>query len=246
MTIDWKYDRNNDDMIASYKGMTLRAVREQSPENPFEDWDCNWPIIVRSSDRHSRNDVYDRRKGVSIDEPLLRFSDDLLVHMQHRIAIVLGTTIRQLTEDHDDENRSTNYCRDADLLRDGFNEELSCMTGSNQFAAWCGLYGLLGIPALLSGTNGYCQGDHAQVLVVATPEACVELGATAPTVEQLEDTVALYAAWAWNDVYGYVIEDQDGDQLASSGSFYGSDWIKSGLEGAVIQEADELGERGSQ
>ena len=105
---------------------------------------------------------------------------------------------------------------------------------------------LLGIPCYLTTSTGYCQGDWAKVLVVATPEAQAEFGCKEVTEQDLEATADLYGYWAWGDVYGYTLWapelDEDGeveDWVQLDGScwgFYGPDHDKSGLEEAALSD----------
>lgn len=98
---------------------------------------------------------------------------------------------------------------------------------------------------------GYRQGDYADLLIVATPEAIEEFGCTDPvTVEDLQSQAKLYGAWAWGDVYGYIVErvfvDPEDDEvyvteeLDSCWGFYGSDFDWSGLEEAAMSAVPEL------
>ncbi len=123
------------------------------------------------------------------------------------------------------------------------------------------LFEIAGVRSYCAQSNGCSQGDSAEVLVVATPEAIKARGVTDPiTDEMLAEQVKLYGAWAWGDVYGYVIErraaldcfdgDDDGtredwEELDSCWGFYGSDFDWSGLEEAAMEacpdpETDEV------
>ncbi len=231
--LDWNWDTGLDCEVAFYKGYRIKAERDDSPSNPFEDWDGNWPIMVY----HGRNDgftSYDKTKGVAIDAVLDRFTDAQLIHDQIAIASAFDTKIMELTCY---EEEPTRYCHDADVLRKAFEDELGNWPDSKRLALFEELYKLLGIPAYQTTSCGHCQGDWAEVLVVATPEAQLEFGRTEKSVRQqaltelakgavrtdattevtakqiadiwekdLEGTADLYGDWAWGNVYGYVIE----------------------------------------
>lgn len=241
--LSFGYDSELGEHVAELRGYRIRAVRDDYPSNPFEDWDCNWPIAVYC-DRDIK--VYDKvEKGRPIDDPLARFNNHALVHDQIAIAEALGTDISTITAYRSD--KVVKYCRDADLLREGFAEELREYVERSRYLDVCAeLYTILNIPHLLQTSRGYCQGDYAEVLVVATPEAVAEFGCENVTAEDLQGTVDLYSAWAWGDVYGYVVErptgwDDDGEvteweevENGSCWGYYGADFDKSGLAEAAL------------
>lgn len=253
-----KWEFNGDYQVTWHNGYRIRAVRDDNAENPFEQWDGNWPIIVYYDGRLTE---YDKTKsGTALDSPLSRFGDEALVHNQIAIAELLGTTIRNVSIDYDypeDSEEPVNYIWDADILRYAFERELESVYRSQMLDVLAALYDLLGIPNLCQTTRGYCQDNWAEVLVVATPEACVEFGHTYAPIgagqpdahiaawweHQLQGTIDLYGAWAWGDVYGYVVEfaiyDEDGEvedweEVDSCWGFYGDDHHESGLEEAAL------------
>jgi hypothetical protein len=233
--LDWVYQdhASTPEFRAEYKGLVIRAIHDDDPENPFEDGDGNWPISVRSSDGFTDYDG----PGLSIRNPLGRFGDALLIHLQVHIAKALNTTVNQALDSHFGVlEEVVNYCRDADTLRDAFEEVFGYLEDRELLDTCLKLYELLGIPAYLETTSGYCQGDTAEVLVVATPEVVAKFGTDIehyrvaakahPGARQvnladlgalehylwgksselmLEGTVKLYGAWAWGDVYGYQL-----------------------------------------
>lgn len=101
------------------------------------------------------------------------------------------------------------------------------------FTACGGLCKLGDIPYLDAQSNGYCQGDSAQVFLAATPEWLDKTGVSPENAEAaLKGTLAEYSAWAWGDVYGVAsICRPDGEEIdgGSCWGFYGSDHKESGL-----------------
>ena len=101
------------------------------------------------------------------------------------------------------------------------------------------VYEWKGIPAISVARNGYVQGQWCQVLAVATPEWVELVGAPADSIErQLQSAADLYAAWAWGDCYGWIVEDHDGKEIASCWGYYGSDHETSGLADAAREAID--------
>ena len=246
--LNWGYHDASGEYRADYKDLRLRAVLDTDASNPFEDCDGNWPISVRSPDnfRSSCFTDYEKTGGPSIRDVLARFSDVQLVHWQVHIAKALGTTVADVLAGILDE--PVKYSRKGAHLREGFEGWLNDgVETSDLFDALVKLYGLLDIPAMAMQSNGYCQGDWVEVLVVATPEAVEQFGCKQVTPEDLQATIDLYGAWAWGDVYGFIVERveyaEDGDEieaveLDSCWGFYGTDFDESGLEEAAMSSAD--------
>jgi hypothetical protein len=52
-------------------------------------------------------------------------------------------------------------------------------------------------------------------------------------IKNLEREIEEYAAWATGDCYGYVIEDENGDELDSCWGFYGMEYAKDQAESSA-------------
>jgi hypothetical protein len=237
--LSWVYDQQLGCEVAFHNGYRIKAEHDPHPDNPFETWDCNWPILVQSAGGAGyRYDLtrYEMGTNPPLDQPLMRFSDDMLVHDQHALAKIVGYTVPNLIATYGSIEPSK-YCRDPDELRECLEHALDDCSPTHQFAKLVEIYDILGIPALTAETRGYCQGDWARMLAVAVPEAQVKFGRTIEDVREeakqrlaagdvlhdvtenvvdeqakaiwrksLQAAVDLYGAWAWGDCYGYVIE----------------------------------------
>lgn len=252
-SLNWTYDTTLDCEVAFHNGYRIRAVHDNTAENPFEAWDYNWPIAVYYD--RSLTD-YEKTKGVSIRDPLSRFNDALLVMSQKHIEQALNADRSDLINHLPDpdgrwvEDESADppkWITDARALRSWFEDAIGNTYARELLDTYEGLYKILGIPCYKTTSTGYCQGDWAEVLVVATPEAQEEFGCKEVTEADLEATADLYGYWAWGDVYGYIIEkpifDEDGDiedwedacDNNSCWGYYGDDHVKSGLEEAALE-----------
>lgn len=256
-SLNWEYDSNYN-KFAMHNGYRIRTEFDQAHANPFEEDDCNWPISVRLPDRRS-SDFKDYDATGQTHEtrnPLARFGDAQLVHWQVHIAKVLGTTVRDAMQSWfdtvgNDGEVVTGYCTNAVTLRDALNHVFDQDVENDQLFDTCvALYKLIDIPAYTKQVTGYCQGDWAEVLVVAPPEAAEKFGYEGgPGDADLEATANLYGWWAFGDVYGYVIEkpievDEDGDvteweEIASCWGYYGPDHDESGLAEAALEEVPD-------
>lgn len=214
--LSWLWDSRGDNQYAEYKGLRIRAIQDTDAQNPFEDMDGNWPISVRLPDRHGREfaDYDSKVPGHSVRNPVARFSVPQIVHWQVHIAKLFGSTVKEVLDEHFNNEDNTNYCLDGDMLHDAFVAELDQVRSSDLFDIIVELYKLLDIPAYATQVTGHCQGDWAEVLVVATPEAQKAFGCPAEGAERtpeewakdLEATAQLYADWAFGNAFGYVIE----------------------------------------
>lgn len=234
--LSWNY-RDSNEFHAEHNGFRIRAVIENGPRNPFQEFDCIWPVAVYHEAGFEDWENADHIRNGSVRNPLARFSDELLVHYQKHIENILPAWCDIQAE------LGARYSTNADELRRIFNEGMDTVEDDQLFATCAKLYALLDIPALAGTTCGHCQRDAAKVLVVATPEACVAFGCTEPPKpEELQPTIDLYGAWARGDVYGYVIErvteDDDGEEIVeeidSCWGYYGRDFDTSGLEDAAM------------
>jgi hypothetical protein len=242
--LDWDYDNSHRCEVAFHNGYMVKAENDFSASNPFEEDDCNWPIAVYDG---SSIKTYDKAKGACVAEPISRFNDAQLIHNQIAIATAFGATIPQLFDDWGLDDEAVRYCFDADTLRFLFESEQSYFFEDARKSDWLevckALYDLLDIPAYCTTTQGSCQGDWAEVLVVATPEAQAAFGCKDVTSDQLESTADLYGYWARGKVYGFTLwapvfdedgEIEDWDQLDDSCWGYYGDHHESGLEEAAL------------
>ncbi len=236
--LSFDYSPAHDSEIVSYGALTIKAVRDDSPQNPFEDWDCEPPLLV----------WYDgslTEYGDGICEPLAALSDWHISRRWRDIAAALD--IKPETVEAEARDRAKGE-RMADFRRDYFESALGEMrpsryggSGADYLSALAKLWEIAGVVALDSCSRGYSQGDYADVLAVALPAWADKVGAPREShARQLESAVKLYGAWAWGDVYGYVIEGPDGETLDSCWGYYGSDHDESGLAEAAESAADYI------
>lgn len=238
----WDYDQSSGEHHAivkrNYQTYRIRAVLDQMPSNPFLDGDMNWPIVVRSPD--SRHDLHtylfgEESNGSKFDMDM--FSDTALIHNQIHIAKLLKWRVGEAIEAYctglEEEWSDRKYCNDPGLLRDAFEQVVADQDMSRQLEIHEELFKLAGWPTYRTVT-GYSQGDWAEVLVVATPEAVEKFGTdiehfrteakAMPEIrtidparwpEWIEDkaaelmlatTAKLYGWWAFGDVYGHIVE----------------------------------------
>lgn len=189
-----------------YRDHKIEIHRDFDPMNPFEDWDCEVPILVAYLD-HARYNL----KSYGVEDALPYLPDEVVKeHCNEMLEAV--------------DWRSEEFFIPS--LRKEFGNYYHAQSAEERLELLERVYGWMGITAVLGSTTGYCQGDYAKVLAVATSEWVKTTGCPPENLKAAcEGAIELYGYWAWGDVYGYVI-DGDGDSCCG---FYGNDHEKSGL-----------------
>jgi len=202
-----------------YRNYTINVELESSPINPFKEWDCEPPILVH----------FDRTfQGYGLDNcPPDLTADEIRAHATE-IARMFGASslLRAL-------DRSPGYYEHGsatDAVNAAIMEHFEGLYVNDKLELIAAVYRWKGIPAEVFARTGYCQGDYTKILVVLTPEWCEKVGAVFDDPEPvMRSTADLYAAWAFGDVYGYTVENPDGDEIDGCWGFYGDDHEASGL-----------------
>lgn len=238
LDFDFDFDSTAHEYRAYYKGFTIRAVNDTDAENPWESWDCEPPILVKY-DRHISQ--YSEKYG-DISNPFAFYSDGQINrHWKKIVSLVEGVTSLGFSFD-------LNILVNEKLEEWGFNpnrppkgekldarrEVLENETELDDFDLIAELFQIIGIPALSTVSTGYSQSDYAELLIVLTPDLVKEWGTKLSYLKKnaesmLQNSADLYSAWAWGDVYGFIISDKNDDNIESCFGFYGADFNKSGL-----------------
>lgn len=236
---------------AAYHGLVIEAHQDSNAECPFESWDCEPPTAVYSG-RH--NDESDYSGGV-VQRPLDYLPDSKLRLRRYwePAARALGVSDPAAWR-ADLEREAADYGDSiVDTMRERLESDLEAMrpgyyvNAGDYTSALAALWNLAGVPAVDWVSRGYSQGDYADGITVATPAWRETVGAPLEGLEaQLEAARDLWGAWAWGDVYGWVIRaagpdgEADGDTLDSCWGYYGTDHGDSGLEESALEAADSI------
>ena len=197
----------------TYNGFDIEIHTEESPLNPWEDWDCQPPLVVD----------YDRSRtayGGADDAPELT-REQILANL-HDIQGALGYG----------RDRASTYVFVRNVTYDGTTDTVDAI--NNEIQEWAGesidnlaeVWEWAGVQVLNTSSRGYMQSDYADLLLLATPEWIKEVGIAPENIAgALESAAKLWGYWGWGDVYGYTIPAIDD----SCWGFYGYDHDESGL-----------------
>lgn len=211
--------RNETVHTEEYKGYTIEIYPDDWPENPFEAWDCEPPIAV-----HYDRDIscYATKYGDPLRPPEL--TREQVKANTRQICDMLGAG--SLLEAADRLNELYSFSA-VEQINYVLRRRLGELNNSDRLEALAELWNMAGIPAIVRVSRGYCQGDYAEVLAVATPEfqkACgndPDYWNGPDGIKNLEASIKLYGYWAWGDVYGYVVRTPDGERDDSCWGYYG-------------------------
>tara|TARA_R110002020_G_scaffold34910_2_gene105877 strand:- start:365 stop:1162 length:798 start_codon:yes stop_codon:yes gene_type:complete len=215
------------DTSIEYKNHTINIINDNYPENPFTDWDCN-PSIIFNYDRQLTSygnidsDYLPALTKQEIKKNIPAIKDIFDIEDKRSLLIILECN--EYSARH-------NYDNATDYVNDCLTQFYGSSNNSDKLDILYAIYTMKGIICLNGSSQGYCQGDHVDILVIADSDFLKATGATIDSESDLQYAIDLYGAWAWGDVYGYDISDSNGDDIPDNScwGFYGDNHEKSGL-----------------
>jgi hypothetical protein len=211
-------------------GIFAAIYYDESPGNPWKEWDCNPPLLAYS-DRSLTPYGEEVTPGDLLDMiPAYRFRS-----RPFQDAILDALNLERETILWDRKNYPGTSFRDAVLDRAG--EGLSKEYRTQYLDGLEALAKFAKVPTYRGTARGSCQGDWAELLLFALPADKDTRFNGADPVGSLESSFDLWESWAFGNVYGYILEDADGEKLeypdgegvTSCWGFYGYDHKASGL-----------------
>lgn len=220
--------------LAKIEDYTVTICQDECPANPFEEWDCEPPLLAYFGHRHGSHKAYNGAPADWYD--VLRLLPDSIWQRGQRVAFLrhampAGYCLRDFAADR---RRVGDVEALANILIETLGEHPSgWQVAENWMETAASILEYGGIPCHQTQSNGYVQGDSTLLLAVATPAWVQSVGAPADSLPgQLEAACRLHGRWQWGDVYGVPkIEDANGDKIPDSScwGFYGDDHEASGL-----------------
>ncbi len=232
--------------VASYRGLTIKAVQDECASNPWQDSDGFAPLLWTSGESWQDDAAAEVE---SVLGSTRYFSDYALGRKWAAICKALDCDAAEIDGEVKAERREYGG-RLADYRRDKLEAILSEARPSR--GHWGGaidyldkleaLWQLAGSAALAFQRNGYSQSDSVLGLLVATPEWRAKMGikAGADMASDLERQANTFGAYAFGDVYGFVIESPEGESLDSIWGYYGDNFEESGLAESAREIADSI------
>lgn len=230
------FDERNGSMTAETEsGLTVTIEQDTFAENPWKAWDGCLPVAVKTFEY--------RGSDITDDSDLLKLSGIVQKELTKR---EFKAWLDKLSECEIQSNFHTEsltpykivetiaygaYMPMKDVFRHmSYSEIIDEALGlfdCEDFDLIAELYEFAGIPARSLSAHGYSQGDYVELLFVATPDFFKVTGCKPESFDmetEARQARDLYESWAFGDVYGYVIEDSDGQTLDSCCGFYGKLW----------------------
>lgn len=221
----------------------IRILHDNSPENPFEEWD-GLPSLLYDSGRDGSGDF---SKG-EIDKYLCNYLNfNQIIRHQKKIIDLINSEYLYI-----DVKNAENAAEKYDIIYTELEEFI--YESIDNKVKFCEAFKILHY----SGTaRGYSQGDWADVFILPTPSfySLTGIDPKKHKKEDLKSTFDLFENWAFGDVYGFIVEEkkefiktyQDGSTesghdwefIDSCFGFYGSDWEENGMIEAIQSEVQE-------
>lgn len=220
----------------------LKVWKDEIPMNPWEDWDCEPPLLY-STGRYDQKTDYSN--GDIVEFIKQSPTDGFIIRNQVQLCEILEIDHDYLCE------RELTKEEKADEIRWEIDSSLSI----EQLSELCELFKL---PYINHESRGYSQGDYAEVLIVLTDKWCELTGADKNRKDEiLENSAKLFDDWAWGDVYGYSVEectevivldadtkeelrrDEEWEMVDSCGGFYGDNFENNGMKEHLPKELHE-------
>lgn len=216
-----------------YKGCKILIHRDEGPENPFEAWDCEPPLLTYYEEFKSYGEIEDLRDIIALIPDSCFERGERVKFWREYVGSIYS--LRDVAEMKRDSGMTTREAIESLILSAWGYKPESWSNATEWMELAESLLSIAGITCYQGQSNGYSQGDSTLVLAIATPNWLKASGVLKDRESKaMKCAFDLYSAWAWGDVYGYTLEDENGDELIDScWGFYDSDHQESGLlEGA--------------
>lgn len=226
-----KATTTNPSETAQYR---IRIVHDNSPSNPFEDWDCEYPLMYESG--RNNTDGKDFSKGETDDYLKCFLTTNQIVYHQKKIwNMVEDFGYRNIDDAEDNDDK-------IEIITDSLHSFIDDSIDNK--VQFCQEFG---IPYYSAESRGYSQGDWAKVLIVPTPKNAEKIGYDLKKIskENMKSSFDLFTNWAWGDVYGFIIEekrqftktysngdeieDEEWEEVDSCWGFYGRNGAENGM-----------------
>lgn len=219
-------------------GIFAAIYYDEAPGNPWEVWDCQPPLLA-----YSDRSLTPYGEEVTPGDLLDLIPKRKIALRTARLEILEACGIDPEDFETERKNWDGTYCDSArnaiaELIARGWAGNLDKGGSYNDyFSALEALAKFAKVPTYRGTARGSSQGDWAELLLFAMPADKDTRFNGADPVGSLKASFDLWESWAFGNVYGYILEDEDGNDLRysdgfSDGScwgFYGYNHTASGL-----------------
>tara|TARA_R110002111_G_scaffold245652_2_gene308072 strand:- start:1446 stop:2240 length:795 start_codon:yes stop_codon:yes gene_type:complete len=220
LTLDFTQE-NSGDYVADAGRYTVRLVRDVYAGSPWDSWEGNAPYMKAGD-----------RMGDSIDEtsdfPSMRDCFANWTRQQAKLFAAMasrdmggekaGSGVADIWRDVIEGYSHPAY--PSDIAQEIFDLWTDYLYSHNPLDAYEAAFRVAGYPCLTHTSTGYSQGDYSELLFVWPPALVATFGIPRDLLaDDLKGAAHLYDCWAWGDVYGYVIEDSEGEHVDSCFGF---------------------------
>jgi len=192
----------------TYKGFQIDIVQDIDAINPFEDYDCE-PMLIAQYDRN----VTTYNECDLLDYQLTR--TQIIENKADILKALNYQSFRELREDYYKDNI-------VDAINDAISDAMYDKTMDETIEIMELILDIKGIEYLNTCATGCSQGDYADLFIIATPTWLKLTGIKKADIQKsLKASAKLYESWAFGDVWGFNINDKNGDFFDSCFGFYG-------------------------
>lgn len=195
----------------------LQFYQDSDASPPWEDNDGALPLIWISDSRNGFRKEGDR--GYNLTFPFKHLSDRAIRANLDEIATLIGYSGKAAFDQDARLYFPDTPIGDArrELLAERREDIPASQSGLETLARF---WTLAGVPAYVSVSRGYSQGDWAAILTVAHPDAVKAFGFAAmqdyrkACPDDHKAAVNAWGAWCWGGVIGYRVDRIDPAELA--------------------------------
>ena len=227
------------------KTFSLKVLHDDSPINPFAEWDCEPPLVYVSW----RPEETTYNSAVWIESDL----QDIILKKKITLTLDMLPLAKYIDKDDIEENYREAYGNnESDYLYQCIKDEDKYETVFDMFETLCTL---ADVPYYIFESRWYSQGDYIKGIFILTPEYITRTGINPEDKDNIfTESRKLFDAYIWGDVYGYQLIEhiplyrEDGtlsteteeNIVDSCWGFYARDDLAEQLMGAIPQEHHHL------